>query len=187
VAEPEWKAYERQIYKALKAGVAADAEVTFDEHGTQRLPGRCTGIDRQIDVIVRGRFAGLPDIHTMIVDCKCLSRKVDVKDVEAFIELVKDVGAVFGLLVARTGFSKTARIRAAAARGIVLGVVPLDELAVWLPRRPAVAFTTGAQTATLTYFDSARRVHTETVSRELGERVQAEHERDQREGRAPRP
>ena len=33
---------------------------------------------------------------------------------------------------------------------IILDVVPLDELAVWLPRRPSVAITAGASSGTLT-------------------------------------
>ena len=185
MGDPEWKAYEKQIYEKLKAHVAADAEVTFDEGGTQRLPGHLSETDRQIDVIVRGHFADLPDVHTMIVDCKCFSKKIDVKDVEAFIGLVEDVNADFGLLVTRNGFSKAARTRSAAVRGIVLDIVPLDdELAVWLPRRPVVAITTGAETGTLTYFDSEGRMYTETVSLELAKRVWQEYERDQQEGRA---
>jgi hypothetical protein len=184
VVPPEWKAYEQQIYEALKTHVAADAEVTFDEGGNQKLSGHLSEIDRQIDVIVRGHFAGLPGVHTMIVDCKCFARNINVTDVEAFIGLVEDVNADFGLLVTRTGYSKAARTRAAAVRAIVLDVVPLDELAVWLPRRPSVAITAGANSGTLTYFDSEGHVHTESVSLELAQRVWEEYERDQQEGRA---
>jgi hypothetical protein len=177
VPEPEWKTYERQIFEALKEHVASEAEVTFDEGGTQRLPGRFSGTDRQIDVLVRGRFAGIDRVHTMVVDCKCFAKNIDVTDVEAFLGLVDDVNAAFGLLVTRTGYSVAARKRAAAARGILLDVVPLDELAVWLPRRPAAAITAGSEYGTLTYFDALGRVTTETVSRELAERVGKEYER----------
>jgi hypothetical protein len=50
--------YEEQISRSLRARAAPDASVTFDEDGTQRMHGRFSEIDRQIDVIVRGRFAG---------------------------------------------------------------------------------------------------------------------------------
>ncbi len=184
MAEPVWKAYERQIYEALKAHVAEDAEVTFDEGGRQKLPGRYSEIDRQIDVIVQGTFAGLPGVHTMIVDCKSFSENVDVKDVEAFIGLVEDVNADLGLLVTSAGYSSAAKKRAAAVRGIILDVVPLDELAFWLPRRPAVAWTAGTSTATLTYFDTQGGIHTELVTPELAQLVREEYGRDLREGRA---
>jgi hypothetical protein len=84
-AQPLWKAYEDQIYRHLKEGVAADAEVTFDPDGRQRLPGRLSKTDRQIDVLVRGKFAGLPGEHLMVVDCKHMSRRLSVVAVECFL------------------------------------------------------------------------------------------------------
>lgn len=171
---PEWKLYEQQIYAKLKAGVAADAEVTFDERGSQRLPGRFSRVDRQIDVIVRGSFAGLPGIHTMIVDCKLVGRRLDVTHVEAFAGLLDDVNVTLGLLVTAEGFSEAAKQRAAAIRGMQLDVVELDELQKWLPRRPTVGMTAGASTATLTYCDDEGVIHTSTVDTALARRIVTE-------------
>jgi len=168
---PEWKLYERQIYAKLKAGVAADAEVTFDERGTQRLPGRFSEVDRQIDVIVRGTFAGLPGIHTLIVDCKLFGRRLDVTHVEAFAGLLDDVNVTMGLLVTGEGFSEAAMRRAAATRGMQLDVVNLDELEKWLPRRPTVGMTAGASSATLTYSDVDGVIRTNVVDPELARRI----------------
>ena len=147
---PLWKAYERQIFEALKSNAAKDAEVTFDYGGTQRLRGRFSGIDRQIDVLVRGTFAGLPMMHTMVVDCKLFNRKLDVTHVEAFAGLVADVGAQLGLLITSEGFSQAAKRRAEGFSKVQLEIVELDELERWIPRRPTIARTSGASGATLT-------------------------------------
>jgi hypothetical protein len=176
--EPAWKAYERQIFERLKAGAAADAEVSFDEDGTQRLPGRFSGIDRQIDVVVRGRFAGLNGEYLMVVDCKCIKERIDVTQVETFGGLVQDVGAPLALMVTTQGYSDAAVARAKAFSAMLLDVVELDQLALWLPRRPAVGITSGASTATLSFWDEGQLV-TEVVEPELAERIVEEYRRDE--------
>ncbi len=155
-------------------GVAADAEVTFDERGSQRLPGRFSGVNRQIDVIVRGTFAGFPDIQTMIVDCKLVRRRLDVTHVEAFAGLLDDVNVTLGLLVTAEGFSEAAKRRAAAIRGMGLDVVELDELQKWLPRRPVVGRTAGASTATLSYRDDEGVIRTSVEDTDLAGRIVTE-------------
>jgi hypothetical protein len=168
---PEWKVYEEQLHAQLSAK-AVNATVTFDEHGRQRLPGRYSEIDRQIDVIVRGEFAGLPGEHTMIVDCKCMGRNIDVCDVEQFIGLLDDVGAPLGLLVTTQGFSDAARKRARGARGVLLDVVAYDELLLWQLRNASVSLTHGATFGSVVYFNGADFV-TRTISRELAEKLLA--------------
>jgi hypothetical protein len=128
-SERDWKQYENQIFERLKEMAGPDAEVNFDVS----MPGRLSRVDRQIDVFVRGDFAGHVTRATMAVDCKCFSRKVDVKDVETFIGLVEDVGTDFGLLVTTEGFSEAAKNRAAAARGMKIDIVPYEELPDWEP------------------------------------------------------
>ncbi|MBA3402294.1 MAG: restriction endonuclease, partial [Actinobacteria bacterium] len=63
-----------------------------------RLPSRSGGRKRQIDVLIRLPLADMGE-ELMVVDCKRYGSKVDVKDVEAFVGLVEDVGAAMGLLV----------------------------------------------------------------------------------------
>ncbi len=79
--ERDWKQYENQIYERLKEMAGEDAAVEPDAS----LPGRFSRVDRQVDVHVRGSFAGAIASGTMAVDCKCFTRKVNVKDVEAFM------------------------------------------------------------------------------------------------------
>jgi len=182
--EPAWKVYERQIFDRLRARAAPDADVSFDERGRQRLPGHFSGIDRQIDVIVRGRFAGLEGDHLMVVDCKCINQRIDVTHVEAFGGLVEDVRAPLGLMVTTGGYSEAAKRRAEGFRGMSLDVVELDELARWLPRRPAVAMTSGVPTATLSFRDGDRIV-TEVVERELAARIVEEYQRQAQQPDTP--
>jgi hypothetical protein len=124
----DWRAYEEQIHERLLRLAGLDAEVTFDA----RLPGKLSGVERQVDIFISGTFANV-GTATMAVDCKCFSRKVDVKNVEMAIGLVEDVGSDLGLIVTTEGFSAGAKRRAKAVRGITLDVVPYDDLADWEP------------------------------------------------------
>jgi hypothetical protein len=132
---PTWKVYEEQIFNALRTK-ATDAEVLANAH----LPGRYSAVDRQIDVPLRGRFPGLDHPQIMVVECKAFTRPVHVKDVETAFGLVDDVGAPFGLLITTVGFSEAAKRRADSFRGLSLDVVKLDDLKLWLPRRPTIAW-----------------------------------------------
>lgn len=124
----DWRAYETQIFTRLKETAGPDAEVTFD----LKLTGRYSGVDRQIDVLVRGSFTGIGEA-TMAVDCKCFSTKVDVKHVEMVMGLVDDVGTDIGLLVTTEGFTPAAKRRAKGSPGMWLDVVPYEHLAEWEP------------------------------------------------------
>ncbi len=126
--ERDWKQYESQIHQHLLKVAGDDATIEFDV----QLPGRLSGVDRQVDIYVRGSFANIGEA-TMAVDCKCFSRSVDVKHVETVLGLVEDVGTTIGLLVTTEGFSPAAKQRASAVRGMWLDVVPYDELADWEP------------------------------------------------------
>jgi hypothetical protein len=162
--KPDWKVYEHQIYELLQAK-AKDAQVTFDDQGRQTLPGRFSEIDRQIDVIVRGKFPPLGEELVLIVDCKCFSRRIDVGDMEAFVGLVEDVGALLGLLVTNVGFSEAAKRRGNAVRGISIDVAEFDRLALWKARVPTISHTAGTNTVVLAYTDpETGRTDIESVS-----------------------
>lgn len=132
VEEPDWKQYEKEVTAHLRELAGKDATVEWD----QKLPGRFSGIDRQVDVLVTGNFGGGIGQAQAVVDCKHYKGNVDVKNVETFIGLVEDVNADLGFLITKHGYSKAARRRATAARGIrvkvverrVIDVVRTDEL-----------------------------------------------------------
>lgn len=132
--------YEIAVADILSYLVGATAQVEHDV----TLPGKRSGTQRQIDVLVRGRMFGLADA-VMVVDCKRWRSKLDVADVGSFLDLLEDVGASSGLLVTTVGYSKAAVARAKEARGVSVEVMTLDELEAWDPPGSAsVSFRTPA-------------------------------------------
>jgi hypothetical protein len=83
--------------------LAPRAEVQHDV----RLEGRQSGVKRQIDVLVQEKI-GQYEIK-IIVDCEDHKTPVDVKGVEEFDGLLKDVGAQRGVLVCPSGFTDTVK------------------------------------------------------------------------------
>lgn len=90
----------------IQKQLAPKAEVLHDV----KLEGRQTGVKRQIDVLVREKI-GQYEIQ-IIIDCKDHKTPVDVKGVEEFDGLLRDVGAQKEVLVCPTGFTETAKRRA---------------------------------------------------------------------------
>lgn len=101
-AEKKWKRFE-DLAAQIQRSLAPESRVEQNV----RMKGRASGVDRQIDVAVwtqAGQFELL-----VVIDCKDYQAKVDVKDVEAFIGLVKDVGANKGALVSALGYTQAAK------------------------------------------------------------------------------
>jgi hypothetical protein len=113
--QPKWKHFEELVAK-IQADLAGDAIVTHDD----RIIGKHTGAERQIDVSIR-QHVGQFDI-LIVIDCKDHNKPLDVKDVEEFIGLVQDVGAHKASMVAAKGFSESAKKRAQSA-GVELYVL----------------------------------------------------------------
>jgi hypothetical protein len=106
--EKKWKRFEdlaAQIQRTLSPQSRVEQNV--------RMKGRASGVDRQIDIAVWTQ-AGQFELFVAI-DCKDHQTKVDVKDVEAFIGLVKDVGANKGALISALGYTQAAKNVADAA------------------------------------------------------------------------
>jgi hypothetical protein len=75
-----------------------------------KMDGRRSKTRRQIDVLVREKI-GQYDI-SIIIDCKDHKHPVDIKGVEEFYGLFRDVGAQKGVLVCPKGFTAAAKARA---------------------------------------------------------------------------
>jgi hypothetical protein len=94
--------------------VVARLQRTFSQGATikqnEKIVGRRTGRKRQIDISIRTKV-GSEEV-LIIVECKRLNRKCDVKEVEAFIGLKQDVGAPMAIMVSTKGFSRAAYKRA---------------------------------------------------------------------------
>lgn len=100
--EKKWKRFEdlaAHIQKSLAPAAVVQQNI--------RVRGKASGVDRQIDIAVRTRV-GQFDLF-VVIDCKDYKATVDVKDVESFAAMLKDVGANKGALIASKGFSEAAR------------------------------------------------------------------------------
>ena len=100
-----WKDYEHYIHRVFSK-LYPEASIT---HNVQKI-GVMSGTKRQIDILIEGYLAGYS--LNIVVDCKYLNKKVDVKVVESFIGFLHDVKANKGLLITNRGFTKAAQARA---------------------------------------------------------------------------
>jgi hypothetical protein len=75
-----------------------------------KVLGRRSGIERQVDVWLVGRVGGHESC--VAVECCLYSRKVGIKDVEAFHGFIDDVAADRGVIISQNGFTEGAKKRA---------------------------------------------------------------------------
>ena len=130
--------YELALLEKLRLDFAGSAvRVLGTENGRQhRIQGRHSLVPRQLDAAAYRLGTSRP---FLIADAKLHSRKLDVKDVEAFMGMVDDVGADMGLLVAPIGFTEAAPRRAAAA-SMDVWIMTIEEALTckWLPLTRAI-------------------------------------------------
>lgn len=118
----DWKKYENEIFEAFKAAYP-NAKISFN----QKIVGRYSKIERQIDVLIEGRIAGKK--IRLVIDGKYYSKKIDVKEVDSFISMVEDIDAVQGILVTSKGYSEGAINRAYyGPTDIELDILNFEEL-----------------------------------------------------------
>jgi hypothetical protein len=114
--DPKWKIFER---------AAADLEGRFENCSVihdHKVVGLRSGIERQVDIWVTGVVGG-HDIR-IAIECRHYTRKVGIRDVEAFHGFIEDVGADRGVIITPTGFTEGARRR---AERIELTTLTLEE------------------------------------------------------------
>jgi hypothetical protein len=120
MADAAWKRYERQIAELIRDRASGPVTITTDA----KITGLLSGVPRQIDILIEGNVSGITPARVAL-DCKCFSEKVDVKDVEAFLAMLEDVGVNMGMLVTTVGFTPAAKRRAAK---IAQEIVPLVDI-----------------------------------------------------------
>jgi len=101
-SEPKWRRFEKLVAR-VQEDLAPNAVVTHNN----KIKGCDSSELRQIDVTVKQKV-GQYDM-LIAIDCKDYKRAVNVKDVEQFIGLIKDIRANKGVMVAANGFSSTAK------------------------------------------------------------------------------
>ena len=99
---PEWQQLELLIAEIQK-DLAPGATITHNA----TLWGHDSETNRQIDVLVEQQIGQFP--MRIIFDCKDYKVPVDVKGVDGFISMVRDVRAHQGCLVSAKGFTASAK------------------------------------------------------------------------------
>lgn len=116
-----WRLYERFVAKLMAEEAASD--MTVIPNAT--LLGRLSGVQRQIDVLIESRHQHDAS-RRVIVDAKRHKRPIDVKQVEEFEGMMRDVAADHGILVCPNGHTPAALRRAQDA--ISIRLVSLSDL-----------------------------------------------------------
>src|SRR6266850_5694006 len=105
MSDPKWLTYEGEVYEALKEHFPK-----ADIRKNVRVKGRYSKRMRQIDVLIVQKTPTGPS--KVVVDTKLFTRKLNVKDIDAFAGFVDDVGARQGLLITNKGYTRAAFRRA---------------------------------------------------------------------------
>jgi len=116
----EWEEYEQRIFEKLHKEFP-DCEIKKNDS----IKGQFSGSQRQVDVSIRGPFAGITILG--IVECKYFNKNVDVPVIDSFIGFLEDVKANVGIIITNKGFSEGAKNRA-EVKGIKLDIVEFVNL-----------------------------------------------------------
>ncbi|MGA2675147.1 MAG: restriction endonuclease, partial [Terracidiphilus sp.] len=106
----DWPDYETYVFGTLQRLMPGDKIMQ-----NVAMKGTLSGRSRQIDIVVDRLYEGTS--MRVAVDCKCYKRKVNIKDVEAFLGMLEDLGIRKGALVTTKGYSKSAYNRAQNGSG----------------------------------------------------------------------
>ena len=120
---PEWRKYERLIFREVRRLVGDEPSVQFDAS----IPGRFSRVMRQVDVFVEGVRTPFEEWGarpvTVAIDCKFWNRPIDVAGADQFIGTLEDLGADHGILVSNHRCIPAAQARIDACRGADILVV----------------------------------------------------------------
>jgi len=117
---PNWEEYENLVCDAFRH---ENPDITIERN--VRVRGHLSDQLRQIDIALKGKFAG-HDVF-VVVDCKMYSRRLDVNNVGTFATMLDDVNADIGILVTQMGYTEAA-INLARRSRIKLDIKTVEEL-----------------------------------------------------------
>src|SRR5215469_1369836 len=98
---PRWREFE-VLAETILAELQPHAEVKRNDF----IEGRLTETKRQIDVPIR--WSDGVNSYLTIVQAKDHGRRADIKVVDEFLSVIRDVKATGGILICRSGFTRTA-------------------------------------------------------------------------------
>lgn len=116
----DWKEYEQEI-----EGYFREEYPTARIQANAKIVGKFSKTERQIDLLIEAHIIDLP--FRIVVDGKHHGVKIDVKGVEEFLGLVRDVSAHRGILISTEGYTEAA-IQRAYAEELILDVLNFKEL-----------------------------------------------------------
>lgn len=116
----KWKLFE-SIVSDIQKKISPDAKITRNG----KFHGKRSQTLREIDIAIQQKI-GQYDIF-IAVDCKDYKRPIDVGILGTFIDLVNDVGANKGVMVASNGFTDSAKKRAVEAGIIIYTLVDTEK------------------------------------------------------------
>jgi len=118
----DWKEYEREI----EAHFRLEYPSAYITRNAKRR-GRFSNALREIDVLIEQQVCDLP--FRIVIDAKFRGRKIDVKDVEEFLGMVRDVCAHKAIMISPEGYTDAAIQRASAGDAdVILDVLKFSEL-----------------------------------------------------------
>ncbi len=117
----KWREYERLVSKLT----TEDYDNNYTVIPNARITGFISGRKRQIDVLVEYRFDSQLS-RRIIFDAKFRKRPIDIKEIEAFEGLMRDVNSQRGFIVCSNGYTVAALKRAQEHIGIKL--LPAEEI-----------------------------------------------------------
>lgn len=89
------------------------------------MHGKFSKTQRQIDLLIEEEVVDFS--FRIVIDAKYRNKKIDVKDVEEFLGLVRDVGAHKGMMISTEGYTEAATQRACSDE-LILDVLNFKEL-----------------------------------------------------------
>jgi hypothetical protein len=120
--DKNWRDYERAMFNHLYYVYRPPHFIVLPDY--KEVKGMITKRKRQIDVVVLNVQDKTRPI--LAVESKYYTRKLNVKDVEAFIGMQQDIGSREAVMVAPFGFSATAQRRVQGTNITLLTLPPQD-------------------------------------------------------------
>jgi hypothetical protein len=104
----EWKIFEKLVFNIQKLKYS-NAVITYDD----KIRDVITKRSRQVDISIKFKQGNKNEL--IVIECKQYNNKtLNQPNVEQFVSFIKSVGADKGIMVAAQGYSKSAKIYAAA-------------------------------------------------------------------------
>jgi hypothetical protein len=116
-----WKEYEKLTHQYFKSRFP-NSKITHDV----KLTGKRSNTQRQIDVLIEEIICGY-NIR-IVIECKDWAVPLDVADVEQFVAKLDDIGVHKGVMVAKSGYTKSAKMLSKSYNNLQLHVLKFEEL-----------------------------------------------------------